>query len=514
MLRNFFNLVADAPDIIYACLGPNTSGDNAKDYVVLRALRSIIALSIWLIYYPIVALNLTYGVFVLDYALRVRYGDGMELTSPADTNVIIAGGIALLSFGLVKRFGRPSSYISSLLAFTAAFTAGIALLAGSRLITGEASYSYSDYADIFNAGLNALWLMVSVGSLTYLALLPVLLIFFNQRRRGLLLGFAVMFLVTRFWLAILTTLYDDTTYASLVKQIGGPIRFLSIFWLEVIVIAATFALSLIGYLLQSRKASSAEKPKPFPRLIAATSFPYVAIVLSIAALAAIVSCSCSELLEDCSSLNCQFVYSATNAIVANAATLLFFGTLVVQFAHNGFEPVLDIVNFFKSDQGHRRANPLSAVLSVWTYSPFGSQHFRNTLGERLKAQMNDLTSRFGPFDRVVFVANSLGSMMAIDYIATVGKIDNRSTRMELVTMGSPLEYIFRHYMPHLFPAAATFAEKHELKWTNVYRADDYVGTHITTTSTDRIEDIPLPPEGHLGYFGDEKVGKIIRERYF
>ena len=106
MLRNFFNLVADAPDIIYACLGPNTSGDNAKDYVVLRALRSIIALSIWLIYYPIVALNLTYGVFVLDYALRVRYGDGMELTSPADTNVIIAGGITLLSFGLVKRFGH------------------------------------------------------------------------------------------------------------------------------------------------------------------------------------------------------------------------------------------------------------------------------------------------------------------------------------------------------------------------------------------------------------------------
>ncbi|MEM9356035.1 MAG: hypothetical protein AAGB04_07465 [Pseudomonadota bacterium] len=522
VLRNFFNLVADAPDIIYACLGPNSAGTQTKDYLILRLLRAIIALSIWLIYFPIVALNLAYGVFVLDFAVRVRYDANVTLNSPADLNVVIAGMIALAAFAAIKFAGRIGSYISSLLAFTAAFAAGVSLLAAYRVVTGEGVATYGDYANIFNVGLNALWLIVSVGSLIYLALLPVLLIFFNQRRRGLLLGFAVMFLVTRFWLvlittvwlAILTTLYDEATYASLVQQIGGPIRFLSIFWLEVIVIAATFVFALASYLLKSREPSGSEPPTKYPRLIAASSFPYVAIALSVSALAAIVACSCSELIKDCQSWNCQFVYAATNAIVANAATLLFFGTLVVQFAHKGFEPVLDIVNFFKSDRGHRRVNPLAAITSIWTYAPGGTQHFRGMLGERLVAQVDDMSARFGPFDRIVFVAHSLGSMMALDYISSAHKGEAKSAPMELVTMGSPLEYIFRFYMPHLFPAAASFADEHDLRWTNVYRADDYVGTHVTTTLSDRIEEIPLPPEGHFGYFSDEKVGQIIRERYF
>ena len=89
---------------------------------------------------------------------------------------------------------------------------------------------------------------------------PVLMVSFNKRRRGLLLGFAVMFLVTRFWLvlittvwlAILTTLYDDATYDSLIDQIGGPIRFLSIFWLEVAVIACTFGFALVTYVFRTR----------------------------------------------------------------------------------------------------------------------------------------------------------------------------------------------------------------------------------------------------------------------
>ena len=130
--------------------------------------------------------------------------------------------------------------------------------------------------------------------------------------------------------------------------------------------------------------------------------------------------------------------------------------------------------------------------------------------------MSDMTSRFGRFDRVVFVAHSLGSIIALDYIAALRKNPNSSGHVdiELVTMGSPLEHIFRHYMPHSYPNAAAFAERHELKWTNIYRADDYIGTHITVAPNERIEEFPLDPGGHQDYLNDEKVGHIIRERYF
>ena len=130
--------------------------------------------------------------------------------------------------------------------------------------------------------------------------------------------------------------------------------------------------------------------------------------------------------------------------------------------------------------------------------------------------MSDMTSRFGPFDRVVFVAHSLGSIIALDYVQALRKNPNSSKDIDidLVTMGSPLEYIFRYYMPHSYPDAATFAERHGLAWKNIYRADDYIGTHITVAPNARIEEFPLDPGGHQDYLNDEKVGHIIRERYF
>ena len=540
VLTNFFNLVADAPDIIYACLAPNTSGDDSKDYMVLRLLRSIVAFAFWLIYYPIVALNLTFGVFVFCYALSRAYGH--NLVSSADTHILFAGVVALILIALAKFFTRPrpSSYVSSLLNLTAIFTAVIALMALDNLITGENQNTYLEYSNTLSDVLKGFWCLAHFGFVAYLALLPFLWFFFLQRRKGLLLGFALTFLLIRFWLVFISTVWlvvlsflsHGGKTGDLLSTFSFHMHFLSIWWFEVAVIAATFAFSFLAYRLQprtardasppgqSRTAGAASAPKPFPRLIAPSVFPSVAIFLSVTALAAYGSCTQPQLLpnllRDYLNPICGYVDLATNTIVNNAVLLLGVVLLLVQLAHSGFAPVLDVVNFFKSDHGHRRANPLSALASIWAYSPVSRQNLRNALGERLEAQMSDMTSRFGRFDRVVFVAHSLGSIIALDYIAALRKNPNSSGHVdiELVTMGSPLEHIFRHYMPHSYPNAAAFAERHELKWTNIYRADDYIGTHITVAPNERIEEFPLDPGGHQDYLNDEKVGHIIRERYF
>ena len=157
VLTNFFNLVADAPDIIYACLAPNTSGDDSKDYLVLRLLRSIVAFAFWLIYFPIVALNLTFGGFVFCYALSRAYGH--NLASSADTHFLFAGFIALILIALAKFFTRPkpSSYVSSLLTLTAIFTSVIALMALYNLIMEDIQYLYFEYADILYDVLKCFW---------------------------------------------------------------------------------------------------------------------------------------------------------------------------------------------------------------------------------------------------------------------------------------------------------------------------------------------------------------------
>ena len=45
VLVNYFQLVVDVPDIIYACLGPTVSDGKTRDYLILRCLRSFLALA-------------------------------------------------------------------------------------------------------------------------------------------------------------------------------------------------------------------------------------------------------------------------------------------------------------------------------------------------------------------------------------------------------------------------------------------------------------------------------------
>src|SRR5262249_10743844 len=102
-LRNFFKLAADAPEIVYASLGPQLQDGGYKDYLVLRLMRSLVSLAFWTIYYPIIAYNVGYGLLALsfvflrtvvqqvvllkDYAPMLATGDA--LSSPADWPMLI-----------------------------------------------------------------------------------------------------------------------------------------------------------------------------------------------------------------------------------------------------------------------------------------------------------------------------------------------------------------------------------------------------------------------------------------
>ena len=175
MLTNFFNLVADAPSTIYAYLAPNTSGDDTRDYLVLRLPRSIVAFAFWLIYYPIIALNLTFGVIVFCYALSREYGH--NLASTADTHIFFAGVVTLILIGLVKILKKLSSYVFALLTLTALFTSLIALMALDNLITGEIQYLYFEYSNILSDILKIFCWVAQASYVPYLALLPFLLVF-------------------------------------------------------------------------------------------------------------------------------------------------------------------------------------------------------------------------------------------------------------------------------------------------------------------------------------------------
>ena len=92
--------------------------------------------------------------------------------------------------------------------------------------------------------------------------------------------------------------------------------------------------------------------------------------------------------------------------------------------------------------------------------------------------------------------------------------------LKLVTMGSPYIHLYNSYFPSLF---ADLAKRPQLQptraggllteWVNIFRVDDFVGTHIDSTRNDGKpnagtgwpREVPVPPNGHTNYWADVKV---------
>ncbi len=516
ILRNFFQLIVDAPDIIYACLGPRLVGDRPRDFILLRCMRALLAIMMWLIYFPIVALNLAYAILVGEFAVNAARNPQVSLSTPADLPfAFVAGAATAVMIYLVWRGGFGGTF-RAILVLAACVLMGVFGFAMSNYFVVGDSATYGQYATFFNEALNALWALVTAISLVYLIVLPLLCLLFFRRWRSILLGFTTAFLVIRFWLALITTLwlvyltsiFDNETYDRLISNIGGPIRFVSLMWFDVMVIGLVLGASLLAYVLRSRNAGDQVTGQRYPRLIIPSALPFVAMALAVGGVLVIGACNCALFMEGCEPLTCGFVYRPSEWIIANAATLLAIGGFLIQMAHSRFDVAIDIVNFFKSDRGHRRANPLGAVASVFRFAPDSVFQFRPRLRDRLGDVLADLDAADGGHERVTLIGHSLGSIIAIDWLD--GKAAGGQTgTTELVTMGSPYGAIFHHYFPHMFAAPARGLLAGVTRWTNIYREDDYVGTALAGAD---IEDVVLPPKGHDGYFGDDKVVREILGR--
>lgn len=518
ILRNFLRLIVDVPDIIYACLGPNTAGDRPRDYFILRCLRAILALTLWIIYFPIIAVNVVYAILVGGFALQVRYTANVDLTIVADLTVVLSVSLAIFVIFILLRLHIFNKYFQALAINTIIILVSVLALSAYNLYSPDTSLTFRQYSKIFQDGLNFLWLIAIVVSLIYLLMLPILILFFWGRRRGILLGFATTFLVIRFWLLLITTIwlvfltsiFDQATYSKLIGDIGGPIRFLSLLWFDIAVIGIALLTSLAQHIRSTRAAGGQITGTRYPRLIVPASVPGLALILAVFGLAIISACNCSFIFSECANLQCHFVDKPTEWIIANAATLLAGGGLIIQLTHSGFEVALDIVSYFRSDRGHRRINPFSAVGSVFNYQPEGANEFRPRLRARLDALVSDLNQHYDFFNRIVLVAHSLGSLIAIDLLKDLQSRGVKIERLDLITLGSPYTEICNYYFPHMFAAVSAQLLPNVTKWSNIYSENDYVGTALTDGKSGVFE-VVRPPVGHVHYLDDDDVvGEIAR----
>lgn len=153
---------------------------------------------------------------------------------------------------------------------------------------------------------------------------------------------------------------------------------------------------------------------------------------------------------------------------------------------------------------------------------------RRRIGDRLEQLMNRLIRHEKPVS-IVVMSHSQGTVIAMDAISRHGGNWRGATgapvTLSLVTMGSPYTHVYNSYFPLAFPPPAQRGDLRPLMqgglldgWTNIFRTDDFVGTHIDTTRQQGAPDAgtgwpveqPVRPGGHTHYWTDRKVIPKLR----
>lgn len=150
-------------------------------------------------------------------------------------------------------------------------------------------------------------------------------------------------------------------------------------------------------------------------------------------------------------------------------------------------------------------------------SRFKQYRRRQRILRRLVALLEEVVAHLG-VNRLVFLAHSQGTVILHDYLVDHDDlIPNEHheaqrlfdvSRIDVITLGSPLTHIYRHYFQDYDKVTLDDGGKARLiskvdTWTNLWRIDDPIAHSVDAHPA--IENIPLPRGGHMDYWKENEV---------
>jgi hypothetical protein len=174
----------------------------------------------------------------------------------------------------------------------------------------------------------------------------------------------------------------------------------------------------------------------------------------------------------------------------------------------------DIIGYFAVTRIDKDAEPKIKVKGGKNYYPESldpNEQYRPLIRDQINGRfvtvLNQLVAAEDP-DEVIIISHSQGTIVAYEAIRD-GVLEGSGVRnCKLITMGSPLWHVYKQYFPSRVDLLPTDIEGLD-SWDNIYRVDDYVGTSIGDVNGDWPLNHPVPEGGHLGYWSDAEVRKIL-----
>jgi|GEM_PF-3777754 len=146
---------------------------------------------------------------------------------------------------------------------------------------------------------------------------------------------------------------------------------------------------------------------------------------------------------------------------------------------------------------------------------------RQRIQRRLEALIDDVILA-QQADRLIFLAHSQGTVIMHDYLMNHDDLIDPShrgdktlasvKRIDALTLGSPLGHLYRYYFQDYDTLPVFSPDKQPLiyklrGWTNMWRVDDPIARHVSLFPG--IENIGLPPGGHMDYWREDAVCEKI-----
>jgi hypothetical protein len=160
------------------------------------------------------------------------------------------------------------------------------------------------------------------------------------------------------------------------------------------------------------------------------------------------------------------------------------------------------------------APTLKVLADVFCY--IGLSGYRETLQRNLAIELSEIAHGC---NHLVVVAHSLGSVIVADSLLRDPGILEGVSKVDLVTMGSPIKRLFHFGFPELFASpediySALSASLSNFRWINIHRPLDVIGGTVASVDSSPIIEIDTKEylKNHTGYWHDPVVAKMISER--
>lgn len=130
--------------------------------------------------------------------------------------------------------------------------------------------------------------------------------------------------------------------------------------------------------------------------------------------------------------------------------------------------------------------------------------YQNNLQQNFQSQFENIN----PNKKLIFITHSLGTLITLDFFKNI-KDKHSDSDILFVTMGSPINRLIARFFPKIIDFD-NLNEFKNIKWLNIYRPFDPIGTELNCDFIEEIENVNTKQNGriikaHTDYWGDKMV---------